>query len=71
MRYPVPNLRRDLAVRIALLIMAFVAVVPAVLAACERYGLDRRAMLRGLVGGLETMVRLSLVAPIAPSTLVG
>jgi 2-methylcitrate dehydratase PrpD len=38
-------------------------VVPAVLAVCERYGLDRRAMLRGVVGGLETLVRLSLVAP--------
>ena len=38
-------------------------VVPAVLAACERYSLDRRALLRGTILGLETMVRLSLVAP--------
>ncbi len=38
-------------------------IVPAVLAACERYGLDRAALLRGTILGLETMVRLSLVAP--------
>ena len=38
-------------------------VVAAALAVCERYGLDGRALLRGIVCGLEAMVRLSLVAP--------
>jgi 2-methylcitrate dehydratase PrpD len=38
-------------------------VVPAVLAACEQHGRDGRAMRAGMVAGLETMCRLSLVAP--------
>lgn len=38
-------------------------VVPAVLAVCEREGLDGRALLRGIVIGAEIMCRLSLVAP--------
>jgi 2-methylcitrate dehydratase PrpD len=38
-------------------------VVPAVLAACERHGLDGRAALLGIAAGVETMCRLSLVAP--------
>src|ERR1700730_560323 len=38
-------------------------VVPAVLAACERQNLDGRAVLVGLAAGVETMCRLSLVAP--------
>jgi len=38
-------------------------VVPAVLAACERHGLDGRAALLGIAVGVETMCRLSLVAP--------
>ena len=53
MRYPVPNLRRDLAVRIALLIMAFVAVVPAVLA-----GAIAIAGISGLI-----VLRLALFLP--------
>ncbi len=53
MRYPVPNLRRDLAVRIALLIMAFVAVVPAVLA-----GAIAIAGIAGLI-----ILRLALFLP--------
>lgn len=52
MRYPVPNLRRDLAV-IALLIMAFVAVVPAVLA-----GAIAIAGIAGLI-----ILRLALFLP--------
>src|SRR5882672_10557468 len=38
-------------------------VVPAVLAACERFGGDGRAALLGIASGVETMCRLSLVAP--------
>jgi 2-methylcitrate dehydratase PrpD len=38
-------------------------IVPAVLAACERHGLDGRAALLGIAVGVETMCRLSLVAP--------
>jgi 2-methylcitrate dehydratase PrpD len=38
-------------------------VVPAVLAACERFGLGGRAALPGIAAGVETMCRLSLVAP--------
>jgi 2-methylcitrate dehydratase PrpD len=38
-------------------------VVPAVLAACERHGLDGPAALLGIAVGVETMCRLSLVAP--------
>ncbi len=38
-------------------------IVPAVLAACERHNLDGRAALLGVAVGVETMCRLSLVAP--------
>jgi 2-methylcitrate dehydratase PrpD len=38
-------------------------VVPAVLAACERYGRDGASALLGIAVGTETMCRLSLVAP--------
>jgi 2-methylcitrate dehydratase PrpD len=38
-------------------------VVPAVLAACERHTLDGRAALLGIAVGVETMCRLSTVAP--------
>jgi 2-methylcitrate dehydratase PrpD len=38
-------------------------VVPAVLAACERHDLDGRAALLGIAVGVETMCRLSTVAP--------
>jgi 2-methylcitrate dehydratase PrpD len=38
-------------------------VVPAVLAACERFGRDGRNALAGIAAGVETMCRLSLVAP--------
>jgi 2-methylcitrate dehydratase PrpD len=38
-------------------------VVPAVLAACERFGRDGRAALLGVAAGVETLCRLSLVAP--------
>ncbi|MGD0026177.1 MAG: MmgE/PrpD family protein [Xanthobacteraceae bacterium] len=38
-------------------------VVPAVLAACERHNADGRAALLGIAAGVETMCRLSLVAP--------
>ena len=38
-------------------------IVPAVLAACERFGLDGRRVLLGIAAGVETMCRLSLVAP--------
>jgi len=38
-------------------------IVPAVLAACERHGLDGAAALPGIAVGVETMCRLSLVAP--------
>src|SRR5665213_352780 len=38
-------------------------IVPAVLAACERHTLDGGAALLGIAVGVETMCRLSLVAP--------
>ena len=38
-------------------------IVPAVLAACERYRLDGQAALIGIAVGVETMCRLGLVAP--------
>jgi 2-methylcitrate dehydratase PrpD len=38
-------------------------IVPAVLAACERFGRDGRAALLGIAAGVETLCRLSLVAP--------
>src|SRR6201996_9139680 len=38
-------------------------IVPAVLAACERHGLDGSAALLGIAVGVETMCRLSTVAP--------
>jgi 2-methylcitrate dehydratase PrpD len=38
-------------------------IVPAVLAACERYRPDGRAVLLGIAVGCETTCRLSLVAP--------
>jgi 2-methylcitrate dehydratase PrpD len=38
-------------------------IVPAVLAAAERYGASGDAILRGLATGTETMCRLGLVAP--------
>jgi len=38
-------------------------IVPAVLAACERHELDGNAALLGIAVGVETMCRLSLVAP--------
>lgn len=38
-------------------------VVPAVLAACERFGRDGRGALLGIAAGVEAMCRLSLVAP--------
>ncbi|MFZ0720238.1 MAG: MmgE/PrpD family protein, partial [Xanthobacteraceae bacterium] len=38
-------------------------IVPAVLAVCERQKLDGRAALLGIAVGVETMCRLSLVAP--------
>jgi 2-methylcitrate dehydratase PrpD len=38
-------------------------VVPAVLAACERFSRDGRSALLGIAAGVEAMCRLSLVAP--------
>src|SRR5947209_16002707 len=38
-------------------------IVPAVLAACERYNPDGAGALLGIATGVETMCRLSLVAP--------
>jgi 2-methylcitrate dehydratase PrpD len=38
-------------------------LVPAVLAACERYGCNGPAALKGIAVGIETMCRLSTVAP--------
>src|SRR5229473_2609280 len=38
-------------------------IVPAVLAACERFQRDGQAALFGIASGVETMCRLSLVAP--------
>ena len=40
-----------------------VVIIPAVLAACERFGLDGRAALAGMVVGVETLCRLSMVIP--------
>ncbi len=44
-------------------IHAGAVIVPAVLAACERHGLDGSAALLGIAVGVETMCRLSTVAP--------
>ena len=44
-------------------IHAGAVIVPAVLAACERHHLDGRAALLGVAVGVETMCRLSTVAP--------
>src|SRR5277367_6963414 len=44
-------------------IHAGAVIVPAVLAACERHKLDGRAALLGIAVGVETMCRLSTVAP--------
>ncbi|MGC1779085.1 MAG: MmgE/PrpD family protein [Xanthobacteraceae bacterium] len=44
-------------------IHAGAVIVPAVLAACERHGLDGSAAVLGIAVGVETMCRLSLVAP--------
>src|SRR5215472_13867024 len=44
-------------------IHAGAVIVPAVLAACERHGLDGHAALLGIAVGVETMCRLSTVAP--------
>src|SRR6202521_5200270 len=38
-------------------------IVPAVLAACERYALSGAAALIGIAAGVETLCRLSLVVP--------
>jgi len=38
-------------------------IVPAVLAACERHGLDGKAAFKATAVGIETMCRLSTVAP--------
>ena len=38
-------------------------VIPAVLAACERFGRDGRAALLGIAAGVETTCRLSMVIP--------
>lgn len=38
-------------------------VIPAVLAACERFGRDGRAALVGIVAGIEATCRLSMVIP--------
>ncbi len=38
-------------------------IVPAVLAACERFGRDGRAALMGIVVGVEALCRLSMVVP--------
>jgi len=38
-------------------------IVPAVLAAAERYGASGEAILCGIAAGTETMCRLGLVAP--------
>ena len=38
-------------------------VMPAVFAACERFGCDGRAALVGMVAGIETLCRLSMVIP--------
>ena len=38
-------------------------VLPAVLAACERFGRDGRSALKGIVVGIEALCRLSMVVP--------
>lgn len=38
-------------------------VIPAVLAACERFGRDGRAALLGIVAGVEATCRLSMIIP--------
>src|ERR1700741_1497183 len=38
-------------------------IVPAVLAACERFGCDGRAALVGMAAGIEATCRLSMVVP--------
>lgn len=38
-------------------------IAPAVLAACERFGHDGRSALIGMVAGIETLCRLSMVIP--------
>jgi len=40
-----------------------VVIIPAVLAACERFGRDGRAALLGIAVGVETLCRLSMVVP--------
>jgi 2-methylcitrate dehydratase PrpD len=40
-----------------------VVVVPAVLAACERFQRDGRAALAGIVAGVEALCRLSMIVP--------
>ena len=42
---------------------ASAVVIPAVLAACERFGRDGRAALAGIVAGVEATCRLSMVIP--------
>ena len=38
-------------------------IMPAVLAACERFGCDGKAAFKGIVVGIETLCRLSMVIP--------
>lgn len=40
-----------------------VVIMPAVLAACERFGCDGNAAFKGMVVGIETLCRLSMVIP--------
>jgi 2-methylcitrate dehydratase PrpD len=40
-----------------------VVVIPAVLAACERFHCDGRAALAGIVAGVEALCRLSMIVP--------
>jgi 2-methylcitrate dehydratase PrpD len=40
-----------------------VVIMPAVLAACERFGCDGRAALKGMAVGIETLCRASMVIP--------
>jgi len=60
------------------LVHTSVVIVPAVLAACERFGRDGRSALLGIVAGVEAQCRLSLVAPKAihqsgfhPTSVIG
>jgi 2-methylcitrate dehydratase PrpD len=55
-----------------------VVIIPAVLAACERFNRDGRAALLGIAVGVETMCRLSMVIPKAihkagfhPTAIIG